>query len=44
MESSNKYNVYKGDWNDNKPHGKGTFYDNKSGMIIDGVFKEGFPE
>lgn len=44
LEQENLYNAFKGEWNDGKPNGKGIFYDNKSKIMFEGLFKDGFPE
>ena len=41
MEQSCKFDVYKGDWADDKPNGKGVYVYQYSGIIIEGMFKDG---
>ena len=41
MDKNCRFDVYRGDWSDDKPNGKGTFFYQSSGIIIEGLFKEG---
>ena len=41
MDKSCRFDVYRGDWSDDKPNEKGTYFYQSSGIIIEGLFKEG---
>lgn len=41
MKSERKFDVYKGEWSEDLPNGKGILYHNSSGLITEGPFKEG---
>ncbi|CDW74010.1 UNKNOWN [Stylonychia lemnae] len=44
LSQSKKYDVYRGEWNDDKPNGRGIYFYYKSGVIIEGNFKDGAPD
>ena len=37
------YDVYKGEWLDDEPQGKGMYYYHQSKIIIEGIFSNGAP-
>ena len=37
------YDVYKGEWLDDEPQGKGMYYYHQSKIIIEGIFSNGIP-
>lgn len=41
MESEHLHDVYKGEWNDDKPSGKGIYYQHSLSLITEGTFKDG---
>lgn len=36
MKSPNKFDVFRGEWVDNKPNGKGIYFHHTNGLIIEG--------
>ena len=38
------YDVFRGEWNDDKPNGKGTYYYHNLQTFIEGPFKDGQPD
>ena len=44
MESDKKFNVYKGEWVDDQPNGKGIMYYYHTTIIMEGLYKDGVPE
>eukprot|EP00347_Sterkiella_histriomuscorum_P005372 403356865 len=44
MQPDKKFDVYRGEWNEDKPQGKGIYYHHHSHLIIEGSFKDGKPD